>query len=324
MVGRLTRSRALESERLFNQFYLCAIDATGHLSFSERHCPHCLVQHQNGKTTYYHMVLESKLVTSSGMAFSASTEFVENADARAEKQDCELAALARLLPKMKGRFPRLRICLLLDALYANKTVFSLCERIGWRWIVTFKEGRLPTVFDEFHRLKALSPENCVEHREAGRYQRLSWVEGLEHEGHRFWGFDCLTYDENFEVQYFAWATNLPANRRTVVHLANKGGRLRSKIENEGFNVQKNHGYALEHAYSHDPTAIKNYYFLLQIAHTVVQLMIKGGLRKAFKSRLRTLRNFFRRLAESLRNVLIEACAVTKEALRFIQIRLDTS
>jgi hypothetical protein len=270
------------------------------------------------------MVLEAKLVTPDGFALSVGSEFIENTDPRASKQDCERAAVGRLMKKLKGSFGRLRICLLLDALHANRTLFAACEGFGWDWIITFKAGSLPTAFDEFHRLKPLAPENVLEHDEAGRYQRLSWINDLEHDRHRFSAFDCLTYNEKQEVQYFAWITSLPADRFRIPELANRGGRTRWKIENEGFNNQKNRGYELEHAYSHDANAGKNYYFLLQIAHIMVQLLLRGRLARAFGTAIRSLKNFFRRMSESLRHQLIPAAAPVAEAARGIQIRLDTS
>lgn len=324
MVGTLIRSRVLEASRLFGRYYTIAVDATGYQSFPERHCEHCLTQKQGGKTIYYHLVLEAKLVTPGGLALSLGTEFVENIEPEAHRQDCELKALPRLIKQIKKRFPRLQICLLLDGLYANQGVFALCQQIGWKWVITFREGRLPTAFDEFQRIKGLTPDNFIEHWEAQRYQRIAWVDDLEHEGYRFGAFDCLTYDKDHGQQYFAWITNLPVRESTVRQLTNKGGRIRWKIENEGFNIQKNYGFALEHVYCHDLNAAKNYYFLLQIAHIILQLMLKGSLRKTFKSRIQTLKNFFKRLAESLRNAIIRAAEITESAVRSIQIRLDSS
>jgi hypothetical protein len=52
-------------------------------------------------------------------------------------------------------------------------------------------------------------------------------------------------------------------------LANSGGRCRWKIENEGFNLQKNSGFNLEHAYGIGQWQIKNYYVLMQIAHMIL-------------------------------------------------------
>lgn len=42
--------------------------------------------------------------------------------------------------------------------------------------------------------------------------------------------------------------------------------MRWKIENQGFNLQKNSGLNLEHAYSTDPDVMKSFYYLMQIAH----------------------------------------------------------
>jgi hypothetical protein len=54
------------------------------------------------------------------------------------------------------------------------------------------------------------------------------------------------------------------------------GRQRPKIENEGFNAQKNHGYALKHKYSRvNFQAMRNFYQWLQIAHIINRLVVAG-------------------------------------------------
>ena len=42
--------------------------------------------------------------------------------------------------------------------------------------------------------------------------------------------------------------------------------MRWKIENEGFNVPKNNGYEMEHAYSKHPKGLRIFYILMQIAY----------------------------------------------------------
>jgi hypothetical protein len=77
------------------------------------------------------------------------------------------------------------------------------------------------------------------------------------------------------VQQFVYITDLPLTLDNVVNIAN-GGRLRWKIENEGFNTQKNLGYELEHKYSRvSYNAMQNYYQLLQIAHMINQFTEKS-------------------------------------------------
>ncbi|MFT6338020.1 MAG: hypothetical protein ACJATI_004789 [Halioglobus sp.] len=52
------------------------------------------------------------------------------------------------------------------------------------------------------------------------------------------------------------------------------GRMRWKIENEGFNFQKNQGYNLHHKYVRKNfNGIRNYYLCMQITHIIEQLFI---------------------------------------------------
>jgi uncharacterized protein YjiS (DUF1127 family) len=74
---------------------------------------------------------------------------------------------------------------------------------------------------------------------------------------------------------FEYVTNIRLNA-AILSVVATCGRLRWKIENEGFNTQKNNGYELQHKYSRvSYTAMKNYYTLLQIAHVINQLTEKS-------------------------------------------------
>lgn len=323
MVHRLIRMRRFEDDRLLGR-YMIALDGSRVWSFPTRHCKDCLTQTHNGKTTYYHMVVDAKLVTPDGLALSVATEFVENSDPSDTKQDCERKAIVRLIRKLKAFFPRLPIITLLDALHANKTIFDLCKELGWDWIITFKKGSLPSAWDEFCRLNLLTPEDVLETDVDDRYQRLSWVNDLQHEGHLFSAFDCLTYDDKKRIQYFAWISNRRVNRSIVSTLATQGGRTRWKIENQGFKEQKRHGYELEHVFSENENAGKNYYFLLQIAHIMIQLLLTEKLAKAFKLSICTLKNFFIRMADSLRHCLIIPIEQISQAASSPPAYLDSS
>ena len=126
-------------------------------------------------------------------------------------------------------------------------------------------------------------------------------------------------------------TSLKVNAKTVVEIATNGGRERWRIENEGFNAQKNNGMNMEHAYSHANYA--SYYLLMQIAHLVIQLVEKGSLLRqlAQQAGQRTavklfgsLKNMADRLLESLRNLCWPDEVFDSELAGKIQIRFDTS
>ena len=173
-------------------------------------------------------------------------------------------------------------------------------------------------------MNLLTPEDVLEIDVDNQYQRLSWVNDLQHEGHRFSAFDCLTYNKQQKIQYFAWISNRRVNRSIISTLANQGGRTRWKIENQGFKEQKRHGYELEHAFSENQNAGKNYYFLLQIAHTMIQLLLTEKLAKVFRLSICTLKNFFIRMADSLRHCLITPIKQIRQVVSGPRIYLDSS
>ena len=76
LVEILIDSKALYPYRLLGRYFLLAVDGTGTLVYSQRHCPYCLTKTHNGKTLYYHNVLEAKLVCANGFAFSIMSEFI--------------------------------------------------------------------------------------------------------------------------------------------------------------------------------------------------------------------------------------------------------
>jgi hypothetical protein len=321
MVQRLLRMKALDAARLLGQPVLL-IDATGLLCFHRRHCRHCLVQQHGKLTLYFHHVLEAKLLGPGGLVISLDSEFIENADtadgkgknAEEVKQDCELKALHRLLPRIKKAYPQLRFVLALDNLYACGPVFALTQELNWSLVVTFKQGRTPALWQEFKALLPACPENArTQTWKDGLVQEFRWVSQLAYEDSegRAWKLNALECTETRpreEPHYFAWLTGLPVSHKTVTEIAQKGGRYRWKVENEGFNRQKNSGLNLEHVYSIHPEKWKAYYLLLQIAFVLVQLLERGSLLRRLAEEagrpvwklFGSLKNVARRLLDSVR------------------------
>jgi hypothetical protein len=344
MVRRLMRMKALDSARLLGDLVV-ALDGTGHLAFDHEHCDHCLVQTQGDRSYYYHQVLEAKVVGPSGLALSVGTEFIDNSlvgprpsgqGAEEWKQDCELKAWQRLAPTLKRQFPQTRFCISGDSLYACGPVMSVCEDNGWRFVLTFKEGRTPDLWREFQALKALCPEQVVRvNRPDGVVEEYRWVNDLPYTDasgreHRLDAIEYVAQRDGEVVSTWAWLTNYHVTAKRVTALANQGGRIRSKIENEGFNVQKNGGYRLEHAYSYNEVGLRVFYILLQIAHMMMQLFERGSLLKGLAQAggKRTVlalfgsyRNVSRRLLEFFRNRWIAPEAFDVDAAGQIQIRL---
>ena len=305
MVRCLLRMRALEKFRLLKRFYLVAIDGTWTGTSTQRHCPRCLkTTHENGQTLYHHAVLEAKLVCSNGLVVSMGSEPIRNTDGQT-KQDCETRAFYRLLPKLRKDFPYLDVCLLLDGLYLSQQVLGLCEKHRCSYIITFKEGSLPAAYRDYQDVHTLCPEQTLPVARGSIRQRYRWVNDLEHQGHRFNAFECVEAGLS-KPKTFLWATNIEVFKDNVVTLAEEGGRQRWKIENEGFNSQKNGGFRLEHSYCKDWNTTQHFYILLQCAHLIWQLLCLGNLLPSPPPRLfGSLLAFASRLLDAWRFALLD-------------------
>ena len=320
-VRTLMRSRVLDDARV-QGYYLIAIDGTGIMSSDEPHCATCLTQkHENGTMTYYHTVLEAKLVTPDGLVLSVGSEFIENAGPSVSKQDSELKALYRLLPRLKARFPRARICVLLDGLYANDSVLKRCKDYGWKHVITFKEGSIPTAYADFMTLLRLQSANRLTISHGQEAQRLAWVHALVWGTHRCNVLRCDVSRPDGTETSFTWLTNFELTAHNVEVIANHGGRCRWKIENQGFNAQKNGEFHIEHPFGCQGQAWKNFYLLAQLAHTIEQLLYRWRALRVTREHLGAVYRFIAKFAHDMRTLMPPAADTIDPAF---QLRLDTT
>lgn len=324
VIKRLLRNRCLESFRLLDHWYVVAVDGTGYRSFHRRHCKNCLKAELEHGTVYMHKVLEAKLVLPGlGMALSVGTEFIENEREDISKQDCEQRAFTRLAKRLKWDFPQLNICLAVDGLYLTRPVMDICARNRWHYLITFKEGSAEALFQEYEALLGLTPENSLRKEHDGVTANYRWMNDID------WDDRGVHVLENREQtakgeKRFVWATDFRVDRENVERLEREGGRARWIIENQGFNMQKNGGYGLEHAFSNNGTAMKNLYLLTQMAHLFNQLLEKGSLlREHIETRLGSLKVLSERLWAALTETRIAPIRLRAILARRIQIRFDT-
>ena len=342
MVYRLIRMKALDDARLQGRFVV-AVDGSGYLVFNEKHCDNCLIHKHGDSTLYKHQVLEGKLLGPADTVISIATEFIDNRDVNAtkavgseqQKQDCELKALRRLAAKMRQEFPQLPLCLSGDALFACGEGFQIAKDYKLSYVYVFKPGRMPAVWEDFQSLlKMCSTQEVVIHTPDKETLVYRWVKmSYTDSDGRPWSFTAIQCEINSakgERSVWAWVTDLEVNRKTVVAVATKGGRHRWRIENQGFNTQKTSDLNLEHVFSHGQWAA--YYYLLQIAHLILQLVEKGNLLRKLAEEcgkrtavmlFGSLKNMAKRLLESLRYETWPEDAYDRQKAGRIQIRLDS-
>lgn len=301
MIRALIRRRKFEDAKFLGKYWLVIFDATGLFHFPQRHCPHCLKKVINKgtkeeKEIYYHHVLEAKLVLGSGLVISIGTEFIENEDENVSKNDCETKAFKRLSERLKKEYPRLEICVLADSLYASEPVFERClKKNKWHMLLRYKEGSIPSIAEEYRSITEMGEAEELDRQIAREYPRkgkiketyhMEWVPEIDYRGYKL-TLLALEIEQSSEKtgeqerKMFQWLTDLKVTGKNANEFA-KVGRGRWKIENEGFNVQKNIRYDIQHVNSENYNAMKCHYLLTQIADILLQLYENGTpvLRKA--------------------------------------------
>lgn len=95
-------------------------------------------------------------------------------------------------------------------------------------------------------------------------------------------FNVIRYEETqFSMKKkkfvtFNYITDLKVNDYKIEGIVTMG-RRRWKIENEGFNEQKNGTFCISHLCSRNENALKIHYYFIQIAHIIRQLLDNGSI-----------------------------------------------
>lgn len=332
MIERLLRCKQFDRYK-FLGLWKIIIDGTGVAYFKERHCEHDLVvkriDPETGKETllYFHKVLEAKIILAENVIISIDTEFIENEDENVSKQDCELNAAKRLLERLKKNYPRLPICILADGLYATMPFMEMCSGYGWHYILNLKDGRQKTLADDFRLLvetenyQRVKKNLCGSECGTGAFRNdMDKISGKDQKCNVYeYRHNVVEKGESKEVR-FVWVTDLRITMKNLESFIITG-RQRWKIENEGFNNQKNGIYKIEHLCSRHKNAMKAHYLITQISDIIMQLylafgVILAGVNRAIKSVARCIGETFwgKKLSETDKEFI-----TTRTALRMIKL-----
>jgi hypothetical protein len=295
IVRNLLRDKTFARWRTTRKKYCIAVDATGVHSFKTEPYPNCCYKEsKNGTKTFTSAVMEAKLLCSNGFSISIMTEWIINDPENAQKvkgvektkQDCEQKAFARLAKKLKSAYPQLSICILGDGLYPNDTIFNICETNNWDYIFTFKDGNLKTVWEEISSQKQDKQTTDFEYIGTENDRRINYkgfyCNNLTYKKHKLHVIETIVKTGDTTPCRFVHITNIETDNNNFKEISHTG-RLRWKIENEGFNEQKNGGYNLSHKFARKSHQTQcNYYQCLQIAHIINQL---SSLSMEYKKRL---------------------------------------
>ncbi len=234
---------------------LIAFDGTEYFCSQKLGCAHCQTRKRaNGKIENYHAMLAATVVAPGhARVVPLYPEFITPRDG-AEKQDCERNAVQRWHASHAARLRVLRPIYLGDDLFACQPIVEMLAKARDDFILTCKPASHKALFDFIDGAEFERREQKIRKGKKVETRRYRWIEsapirdGADAALVNFIAFEIV--DAKGRVTYAtSWVTSLPVNSDNVADIA-ACGRARWKIENEGFNVLKNHGYELEHNFGH--------------------------------------------------------------------------
>lgn len=267
MFTALLRSKMFDRFK-YNGCIQLIVDATGLTSRDYNLNGNCLTRTRDGNTKYYKYVLEAK-VCFGNIVISIDSEWIENTELNNEnqKQDCEINAFKRMAKRIKKNYPKLRFIITGDALYASTPMINICKDNNWHYIFNLKKDRLKTIYEEF--------EDNINYENEVNKKNYFLSSNITFNGNTLNAFRYVETKEK-KITIFNYISDLKIDNYNISLIVSLG-RKRWKIENEGFNVQKNGTFNISHLCSHFENALKIHYLFIQIAHTIRQLLEYGSL-----------------------------------------------
>jgi hypothetical protein len=248
------------------------LEGSEYFHSTQMHCPSCLRQRQaNGETHDSHVMVAATVTRAGSHAIvPLDAEEVRNTDGQ-QQQDCELTAAKRLGKRRRAEHRQLSMCLVGDDRYGHEPFIEERRARRMSFVLVAKPTSPVALFEQLE-----------EREQRGECGRGTWEEGTGRHRRSFayrsaadvlltrTGRVRVNFLEVWErradgtVSYHnSWVTDFVVTPETVAAMGGIG-RSRWKIENEQFNVHKNHGYEVEHTYGHGQQTLSLVFYLLNL------------------------------------------------------------
>jgi hypothetical protein len=265
-------------------YYTVALDGSEYFRSTKVQCPHCLRQTApQGRVHYSHKIVGATIVRAgSHQVLPLDVEEVRNATAESAPQDCELTAGKRLITRLRREHPQMALIVIGDDLYSHVPFVEQLQHSRQHFVLVAKPSSHPTL------RAAIAAAEGTEQSQTGQWMEGSGARQRTYT-YRLVPQVPLSLESTVRVTYVAvwehgakgellyhnsWITDLDVDAANVTVVVQIGG-TRWKIENEQFNVHKNHGYNLTHNYGHGQQHLSMVVYLLNllayVAHVVLAL-----------------------------------------------------
>ena len=265
-------------------FYTLMLDGSDYFHSTRLQCPGCLKRpDSSGQMHFRHTVVSGTLVKAgSHRVLPLDVEEVRNEDGH-EKQDCEINAAKRLIPRLRQEHPQLPLVIGGDDLYCHEPFILQLREHRMRSVLVCKPGSHPEVYREVEAQEALGALESGHWHEGPACRRRFYTYRLAR-GVALTGSGRVRgtllevwchHSSGNQLYHNAWFSDLDVTVENVAAVVGIG-RSRWKIENEQFNVQKNHGYELTHNYGHGQQTLSMVFYVLNVLAFIAHMILDRG------------------------------------------------
>lgn len=278
---------------------LLALDGITYFSSKNLFNSQCsTTKHHNGTETYTQSCITLSIIHPSlNIALPIAFEPIIPQDGH-EKQDCERAAMHRLLKRFRAKHKVLTATILVDALHSNHPSFSLLRELRLHWLAACKPGSQKTLYEWVDTART--------GKDLKGYQERIRIDGVFYKRQYEYMNDIPIRDSDDAVKtnfvslieikersnercQFDYATDLKIDIKNVSRRA-LAGRRRWKIENEEHNTLTNQGYSFKHNYGYGKQYLLSVLAGLKIIafliHEILNLVGQDGLSRLMQRKSR--------------------------------------
>lgn len=254
-------------------------------------CPYCLKRTRGDKVWYLHYDLVASFVAPNGFQIPLLVHRIRSRPEWGQlednkwKQECERTALPFLLKELRRQFPRLQICLHLDALYATDPCLKLLSELKMGYSIVKKIKVLKTVGADCKGLKRLQgvAQELIIKKEDKRFkiqQNIHFFNDVEYREHGLSVVQLDEYAEKKESKRFAKVLSKQTHWEWIVHkrlskenvgVITDGSRIRWKQE-DLFNTLQCRGFAIHHDFNRAFTSQSARIYLILIAFAICSIL----------------------------------------------------
>jgi len=284
----LKRNKALESCKINGLLFL-SLDANEHCKSRSRCCEDCCQRqveetdaqgNQHTVTEYYHRYVFAQI---NGPQINV---LLDLEPIRPGEEEC--AAALRLLGRVRRIYgPRFLDAITVDSWYVRGPFLRAVDKLGWWWIVVFKQERMEAYQEAMQLSRGQKPLLAFEDKERDREVQLWQVNDLRFSDEYLKPVSVVRSEERWTETRIEGGKRVSEARQTqwlwVLHgelakgygakVAYRAGHRRWGIENKAFN-ELTQAYHLEHCYHHESTSMLAQMLILMLGFTLFTAFAK--------------------------------------------------